>query len=370
VNLRDARASDWSMMLHAMKPLRSLVALAVLVAQPALGQQRDPQQVIRVAMTPEQLAQFAEHTKNHLGLFDTSNPAFDLVAFVSAGSKRDPLPAILTPEREPAKDATFPPRTDLVLEVVIDGEAVAYPMSLLTYHGVINDTIAGTPIAVWFDPISNGLAVFRRDLRPTRAGVAQGDPREFRLAGLLVRGSAALYDSQSKSLFSPLDGFGVTGPYSGAPLEYLPFRMTTMGDFVDVRPMGEVVKRPKGSTFDYTINPFAGYQGDANFVYMQVTDDLRLSPKVTGVGVTVGDDAYFIPLAVMVDEERSVMTMNGPFVAELTPDRTLRIKESPSGATIAQAYFANWVAAHPRTKIVMKVEVSDLPPESLRGSRP
>jgi hypothetical protein len=354
------------MMPNAMTPLRPLVALAVLLAQPAMGQDADKQQVIRVAMSPEKLAEFAEHTRNHLGLFDTSNPAFDLTAFVSPGAKRDPLPAIGSAEREPAKDAAFPPRTDLVLEVVVDDEAVAYPMSVLTYHGVINDTVGDTPIAVWFDPISNGLAVFRRDLEPTRSGISQGDPREFRLAGLLIRGSAALYDTQSKSLFSPLDGLGVTGPYSGATLEYLPFRITTLGDFIAVNPDGDVVKRPAGSNFDYSVNPFAGYQADSNFIYMRVTDDLRLPPKVAGVGVTAGDESFFVPLAAMEDEERSVMTMNGPFVAKLTPDRTLWIKSSPPGATIAQAYFANWVAAHPQTKIVLKVEFRDLPAESLR----
>ncbi len=355
------------MMFNAMKPLRTLVAIALFSTHAALAQEGEKQQVIKVVVSPEQLAGFAEHTQNHLGLFDTSNPAIDLAAFVSPGAKRDPLPAIVAPEHELAKDAKFPPRSDLVVEVEINGEAVAYPMCILTYHGVINDTVAGTPIAVWFDPISNGLAVFRRDLAPTREGAAPDDPREFRLAGLLVRGSAALYDDQSKSLYSPLDGMGVTGPYARSPFEYVPFRVTTLNEFVAVHPDGMMVKRPKGSAFDYTVNPFAGYQGDSNLVYMRVTDDLRLPPKVPGVGVTAGDESYFIALAAMIDEERRVMTMNGPFVAELTPDRTLRIKESPAGATVAQAYFANWVAAHPESKIVLRVEMHDLPAESLRN---
>ncbi len=354
-------------MFHAMKTLRPLLAVTLLAAQPALAQDAEKQQVIKVVMSPEQLAGFAEHTKDHLGLFDTSNAAFDLTAFVSPGAKRDPLPAITTPEHELAKDAKFPPRTDLVVEVEIDGEAVAYPMSILTYHGVINDTIAGVPIAVWFDPISNGLTVFRRDLAPTRSGMTEGEPREFRLAGLLVRGSAALYDAQSKSLYSPLDGIGVTGPYAEAPIEFLPFRVTVLSEFIALHPTGMVIERPKGSPFDYTVNPFAGYQGDLNLVYMRVTDDVRLPPKVTGVGVTAGDEAYFIPFGAMIDEERRVMTMKGPFVAELTPDRTLRVKESPEGATVAQAYFANWVAAHPESKIVLQVEMHDLPAESLRN---
>lgn len=340
------------------------IALAVAASLAALSLAQDePKQVIRVAMSPERLAQFADHTRDHLGLFDTSTPAFALDAFISPGSKRDPLPAIMTPERVPAKGASFPPASDLVVEVIVEGRAVAYPISVLTYHGVVNDTIGETPVAVWFDAISNGLAVFRRDVPAARG---EATVCEFRLAGLLVHGSAALYDAKSLTLFSPLDGIGVTGKHSKAPLTFLPFRITTFDDFVAVHPGGETLAKPRGTTFDYGVNPFAGYHSDPNFVYMQVTDDLRVPPKTPGVGVASGDEAHFIPFAAMLEQGRSIMTFEGPFEASLTPDKTLFVKQAPPGATIAQAYFANWVAAHPTSKVMLAVEVRDLPEESLR----
>lgn len=344
--------------------------LAVALAIPpfcAAHAQDDPkQQVVRVAMSPERLAQFAEHTRQQLSLFDTRNPAFPLDAFISPGAKRDPLPALTAPSRVPAKGAAFPPKNDLVVEVVVDGRAVAYPVSVLTYHGVVNDTIGGAPVAVWHDAISNGLAVFRRDVQ-SRKGDAPAC--EFRLSGLLVRGSASLYDAKSLALFSPLDGEGVTGDYAAAALTFLPFRVTTFGDFIAVHPDGETLARPEGTTFDYSVNPFAGYQSDASFVYMKVTDDARLPPKTVGVGVAAGDEAYFLPFGVMLDENKSVMTINGPFEAALTADKTLYVKQSPPGATVAQAYFANWVAAHPQSKVTLAVELRDLPAESLRRAQ-
>jgi hypothetical protein len=346
--------------------LSSMRSLALILASSLAAlslAQDEPKQVIRVAMSPERLAEFAEHTKDHLGLFDTSTPAFALDAFISPGSRRDPLPAIESPERVPAKGATFPPSSDLVVEVVVDGQAVAYPVSVLTYHGVVNDTIGDTPVAVWFDAISNGLAVFRRDVQPARGETTEC---EFRLAGLLVHGSAALYDARSLTLFSPLDGVGATGKYAKSPLTFLPFRVTTFDDFIAVHPSGETLAKPRGSTFDYGVNPFAGYQSDPNFVYMQVTNDLRVPPKTPGVGVASGDEAHFIPFAAMLEQGRSIMTFDGPFEASLTPDKTLFIKQAPPGATIAQAYFANWVAAHPTSKVMLAVEVRDLPEESMR----
>ncbi len=62
---------------------------------------------------------------------------------------RDAIPAIDNPrfygpdeaDREYAPD-------ELVLGVALDGEARAYSTSLLNQHEIVNDTIAGRPIAV------------------------------------------------------------------------------------------------------------------------------------------------------------------------------------------------------------------------------
>lgn len=344
-------------------PMRLLPpALGLLLASLATAAQpprENDQRVVRVILGEERLQSFAQHTEDHLGLFDTRDPAFPLDEFVSPGAKRDPLPAIAAPVREPAADTNFPPDDGLVVEVVVEGEAVAYPLAILTYHGVVNDVIAGAPVAVWFDPISYGLAVFRRDPVPVRGDVVE--PLEFRLAGLLVRGGAALYDRQTQSLFSPLDGVGVTGSYSGVALDYLPFRVTSMKDFKAVRPGGEVVTKPHGAPFNYDVNPFAGYQGDPDTIYVKTTDDLRLPPKTPGVGIALDDAVYFIPFAAMIEDSRRVMTSNGAFEATLTPDKTLYIREAPPGATYTQAYFANWASANPTSKILMPVDVRETP---------
>jgi len=39
---------------------------------------------------------------------------------------------------------------DMVLGVVVDGEARAYPVGLLAYHHVVNDAIAGEPLVVTY----------------------------------------------------------------------------------------------------------------------------------------------------------------------------------------------------------------------------
>src|SRR5690606_34579947 len=135
----------------------------------------------------------------------------------------------------------------------------------------VHDEVSGVPIAVWYDPISNATAVFKRELLGAPEGHASA--REFRLAGLLVHGTSALYDAGTKSLVSPLDGMAVTGPLSGARLEFLPYRVTTFGDFAAIYKEGETLAKPRGTPFDYGVNPFADFQEDESLIYMKVTDD-------------------------------------------------------------------------------------------------
>jgi hypothetical protein len=49
-----------------------------------------------------------------------------------------------------AAAADFVRPNDLVLGVVVNGEAVAYPVNQVAYHHVINDEVGGVPIAVTY----------------------------------------------------------------------------------------------------------------------------------------------------------------------------------------------------------------------------
>jgi hypothetical protein len=49
-----------------------------------------------------------------------------------------------------ASAAAFLRPTDEVFGVVVAGQARAYPITMIAYHHVVNDTIRGTPIAVTY----------------------------------------------------------------------------------------------------------------------------------------------------------------------------------------------------------------------------
>jgi hypothetical protein len=49
-----------------------------------------------------------------------------------------------------ASESGYLPRGDLVLGLEWLGEARAYPIRMLTYHHIVNDTVAGRPLLITY----------------------------------------------------------------------------------------------------------------------------------------------------------------------------------------------------------------------------
>ena len=69
---------------------------------------------------------------------------------LSGRPPKDGIPAILEPECIPPAKAGFLENSDPVIGVTIGTEARAYPIKILNWHEVVNDTVNGVPIAVTF----------------------------------------------------------------------------------------------------------------------------------------------------------------------------------------------------------------------------
>jgi len=64
--------------------------------------------------------------------------------------RHDKFLAATDPATVPAAEATWLRPGDEVFGVVLRGVARAYPISMLAYHHVVNDVIAGIPVAVTY----------------------------------------------------------------------------------------------------------------------------------------------------------------------------------------------------------------------------
>ena len=85
-----------------------------------------------------------------LTAFNLDNAIVPQDEILSGGPPKDGIPAILNPKFILPSEADFIGPNDKVIGVELGAEAKAYPIKILNWHEVVNDTINGVPIAVTF----------------------------------------------------------------------------------------------------------------------------------------------------------------------------------------------------------------------------
>jgi hypothetical protein len=64
------------------------------------------------------------------------------------GVRKDGIPALTNPRHVPAARATYLTPDELVLGIVVRGEARAYPLRIMDWHEMVNDVVGGVPISI------------------------------------------------------------------------------------------------------------------------------------------------------------------------------------------------------------------------------
>ncbi len=217
--------------------------------------------------------------------FDTkySKHNIDLSTLQSGGPPKDGIPSVDDPSFVSvgaARDWIAPEEPVIAFEH--DGVARAYPLQILTHHEIVNDRVAGTPVAVTFCPLCYSALVFKRTL--------DGEAVEFGVSGLLRNSDLVMYDRKTETLWQQLTGTAIVGDLTGRTLTRLPSQIVSFRQFGAVHPDGAVLSRDTGHSRPYGRNPYAGYDDINNkpFAYDGPTDD-RLPPMEKIVAVSVGD---------------------------------------------------------------------------------
>jgi hypothetical protein len=82
--------------------------------------------------------------------FSLDNAIVPKDQILSGGPPKDGIPAILKPKFVRPEQAAFLKEGDQVIGVEVNGAAKAYPLKILNWHEVVNDTVNGIPIMVTF----------------------------------------------------------------------------------------------------------------------------------------------------------------------------------------------------------------------------
>jgi hypothetical protein len=289
--------------------------------------------------------------------FDVSISSIPLNKVLRTDLSPADIPPLVNPSIVSASSSESPAGEDQVVGVVVDGVPRAYPLSVLNYHWVVNDTIDGRAVAVFWDPIAGAIAAYQAS--------AEGRRAEFGAAGLLYRGNGLFYDKQTTSLFLPLQGCFVTGALAGRRLQFLPSWRQEWGTWLERWPGSRVLSSDTGYERPYERDPYAAVQvaegqtidyfaSNAMLIEPTGTDpEQRLRPKERVLGfVTPAGKSYCSSLdGVPRGESEPSLAIDGAHIVPL-PDGGARAVLS-GGVWPQQAicfYFA-WYGAYPETSV-------------------
>ena len=127
---------------------------------------------------------------------DFSKSSVDFVDILSGGPPKDGIPSIDDPQFWPVNEINGLEEHEPVLSVTVNGETKAYPLRILTWHEIVNDTIGGTPVAVTYCPLCNAAVVFDRRIR--------GGVTEFGVSGKLRYSDMIMYDPRDRKLVAAI----------------------------------------------------------------------------------------------------------------------------------------------------------------------
>ncbi|MFQ5400427.1 MAG: DUF3179 domain-containing (seleno)protein [Anaerolineae bacterium] len=219
----------------------------------------------------------------------------DYEEILSGGPPRDGIPSIDNPQFiTPDEAAEWLVDNEPVIVVDLNGDARAYPLQILIWHEIVNDTVGDQPVVVTFCPLCNSAIAFDR--------IVNGETFEFGTSGLLRNSDLVMYDRTTETLWQQFTGEAIVGDLVGTQLTFLPSAIVSFSDFREAHPDGVVLSRDTGQQRPYGQNPYAGYDtiGQNPFLFTGVIDGrLAAMERVIAVSLDEADVAY--PLSILAE---------------------------------------------------------------------
>ncbi|TDO30428.1 uncharacterized protein DUF3179 [Kribbella sp. VKM Ac-2527] len=214
-------------------------------------------------------------------------PLLDPWKILSGGPPPDGIPPIDEPRFSRANTVGWLTDTEPLLSLTVGDETRGYPLQIMPWHEIVNDTVDGVPVAVTYCPLCNsGVAFDRR---------ATGRVLSFGTSGRLYADNLVMYDRQTESLWPQLTGQAALGVLTGTTLRAIPMGTVAWRDFRAVHSEAWVLTRDTGHRRPYGRNPYAGYDNPSGGLLFELpSTDARLPVKERVVGVSRGHDAVAV----------------------------------------------------------------------------
>lgn len=296
------------------------------------------------------LAKNAVYSMMEMNGFTIIDPLVPTEEIMRGGPPRDGIPSIDTPKFISANKTQLQPH-DKVLGITLNGVSKAYPINILNFHELVNDVFEDQPIAVSFCPLCGTGIAFDRQVN--------GSIRTFGVSGLLYNSDLLMYDRESESLWSQIEGKAINGPEKGALLKRIPLEHTHWGVWKAQYPTTLVLSEDTGYWRNYQSSPYPNYnQSDRTYFPVSHTDK-RYHPKTWVIGIEVGSEkkVYPFPELAKTSGKLTDIISNQTFLIEYNSSaNSAKVYDSDGKPVPAiTAFWFAWMTFHPESQVFKAV---------------
>jgi hypothetical protein len=234
---------------------------------------------------------------------------------LSGGPPKDGIPAVDEPSYWSVDEAdeVLAPREPVIV-VDLEKHVRVYPLRILMWHEIVNDTLGEEPIAVTYCPLCNTGVVFSRSFK--------GDVLDFGTTGRLRRSNLIMYDRQTESWWQQATGNALAGVHAGKSLEMVPSLMFSWRDAKEKYPETTVLSTDTGYSRPYGNNPYQRYDNPGNEPFLYKGPNLpsvpeTYSPVERAVVVKIGGEQHIIPYSELRENPVRNITSDGEGIVVL-----------------------------------------------------
>jgi Protein of unknown function (DUF3179) len=184
------------------------------------------------------------------------------------------IPPLVYPKTVPAAQAQYLRDNHVIFGIAVNGRARAYPKRILAWHELARDRVGGVELTVVYCTLCGTVIPYD--------SVAAGRLRVLGTSGLLYRSNKLMFDEETRSLWSTLDGRPVVGPLVGSDAVLTPRAAvtTTWGEWRRRHPQTDVLSLETGHQRDYSEGAaYRDYFATDRLMFSVPSTDTRLSNK-------------------------------------------------------------------------------------------
>jgi hypothetical protein len=208
------------------------------------------------------------------------------------------IPPLVYPAHLQARNAGYLKDDHVVFGFAINGQARAYPKRILAWHELARDRLGGVELTIVYCTLCGTVIPYE--------SATGGRLRVLGTSGLLYRSNKLMFDEETKSLWSTLEGKPVVGPLvgKGVALQLHPAVTTTWGEWRRLHPETTVLSLETGHKRDYSEGAaYRDYFSTDRLMFTVPGEDARLKNKaeVLVMRLVSPGSATAVPVAISAD---------------------------------------------------------------------